>query len=121
MIRAVCGDPYREKLFKIEQDKVDVRMDDYYEAKWSSVIMSIMQYRSPLVANAHALTSISASVDPSHKMYFHIDWVRPGKHIFVVEHDKGGKILDEEDEEIKYEKRWQSFLNDKLVKGKKNE
>ena len=81
-------------------------MKAYYEAKWSSVIMSILKYKNPVVANAHALTSLSTTVDPSHQMYFHIDWVRPGKHIFVVEHDKGGAILDEADEGYKYEQRW---------------
>ena len=58
--------------------------------------MSIMKYRNPLVANAHNLTTLSAKVDPNHKMYFHIDWMRPGKHVFVVEHDKENKILDEQ-------------------------
>ena len=103
MIRQVCGEPYKEKLFKGEQDKFEARMEDYYETEWSSVIMSIMQYRNPLVANAHTLTSMSASVDPSQPMYFHMDWVRPGKHIFIVEQDLGGKIMDEQDEETKYE------------------
>ena len=81
-------------------------MQEYYEAKWSSVIMSIMRYRNPLVANAHTLTSISATVDPGHQMYFHIEFVKPGKHFFVVEHDNVSKVLDEQDEDYEYEQRW---------------
>ena len=41
--------------------------------------------------------------------------------MFVVEHDNGGKILDEQDEEYEYEQRWQKFLADKMIQGRKNE
>jgi len=48
-----------------------------------------MQFKNPNVANAHALTAMSAKVDQATTNYFHIDWVRPGRHTFVVEHDQG--------------------------------
>ena len=51
--RAVCGDPYREPLKEQEQHMVDLRLEEFYENYWSSVIMSIMEYKQPLVANAH--------------------------------------------------------------------
>lgn len=49
--------------------------------------MRIMRYRNPLVANAHMLTNITNQIDPNQKIYFHIDWVRPGRHVFLIQHD----------------------------------
>ena len=46
-----------------------------------------------------------------------MDWVRPGRHTFVVEHDIGNDILDEEQ---KYEERWQKFAEEKLRDGNKD-
>jgi len=80
--------------------------------------MSILQYKNPLVANAHALTTLSAKVDPANPVYFHVDWVRPGRHTFVIEHDKGGAILG--DDEF-YEVRLQEFMETKMREGKKSD
>ena len=55
-----------------------------------------MKFKNPLVANAHALTSLTSKVDQSNKNYFHIDWVRPGRHTFLVEHDQGDAIFDDD-------------------------
>ena len=49
--------------------------------------MSIMEYKHPLVANAHTITNLSTKIDPNNNVYFHIDWVKPGRHTFIVEHD----------------------------------
>ena len=75
-----------------------------------------MKFKNPLVANAHALTTISSTVDQSSQNYFHIDWVKPGRHTFVIEHDIGNSIYDEEE---KYEERWQKFTEEKLRLGNK--
>lgn len=100
LIRQQCAQLTREQLNANEQQKYETWMQAYYEAQWSSVIMAIMRYRNPLVANAHTLTTLSAKVDPNHKMFFHIDWVKPGKHMFVVEHDKESIILDTKAEDF---------------------
>ena len=51
-------------------------LDHYYEANWSHVIIAIMGYKNPLVANAHAITSMTAKVDQASKIFFHVDCER---------------------------------------------
>ena len=46
--------------------------------------MRLLRYANPLVANAHKLTSITSKIDPGQKVYFHVDWVKPGKHTYLV-------------------------------------
>ena len=49
--------------------------------------MKIMRYKNPLVANAHMMTSITNKIDTEAKIYFHIDWLRPGRQTFLIQHD----------------------------------
>ena len=79
--------------------------------------MSIMQFKNPLVANAHNLTSLSSKVDRVNQLFFLIDWVKPGRHHFTIQHDKGGKILDRNDF---YEQRVSNFMQHRMIKGKKS-
>ena len=51
--------------------------------------------KNPLVANAHTLSALSTKVDEYNKIYFEVGWVKPGRHVFLVEHDKVGSILDD--------------------------
>ena len=95
LIRKECGHPTNKPLNDHEKKIIQAKLDHYYEKNWSSVIIAVMEFKNPCVANAHTLTSISAKVDQSHKLFFHIDWVKPGRHTFVVEHDVGNEILDE--------------------------
>ena len=46
-----------------------------------------MRYKNPLVANAHMMTSITNKIDTESKIYFHIDWLRPGRQTFLIQHD----------------------------------
>ena len=101
LIRQECEND-RSRMTAHDKKLVSAKLDHFYETHWSSVIMSIMQYKNPLVANAHALTTLSTKVDQSNPVYFHIEWVRPGRHTFVVEHDQGGAILGDDQ---MYEKR----------------
>ena len=86
VVREECDEPFNKPLNEYEKGQVNSKLTDYYETSWSSVIIKIMQFKNPLVANAHALTTLTSKVDPSNQNYFHIDWVRPGRHTFCVEH-----------------------------------
>ena len=46
-----------------------------------------MRYKNPLIANAHLMTSLTTKIDPESKLFFHIDWLKPGRHTFLVQHD----------------------------------
>ena len=74
--------------FKIKVDKaVEDRKNKYYQDNWSKLIMKMIPFKNPLVANAHLMTNITNQIDPTQKIYFHIDWVRPGRHTFLIQHD----------------------------------
>lgn len=91
---------------------------DYYDEHWSSIILAIMQFKNPLVANAHNLTQLSSQVDRVNKIFFLIDWVKPGRHHFTIEHNIGGTILDQTNY---YEKRVANFMHHRMIKGDKKE
>ena len=67
--------------------------------------------KNPMVANAHTLSALSTKVDEYNKIYFEVGWVKPGRHVFVVEHDEGGSILDDTQ---KYESRLNKFMADNM-------
>lgn len=94
LVRSVCGPPGNVPLKEHEQRLVDAKLAVHYEENWSSSILACTGYKNPLVANAHSVTSLSTQVDLTNPVYFHVDWLRPGRHHFVVEHDQGGEILD---------------------------
>lgn len=56
LIRPECGEPTNVKLNDHEQRLIAAEFADYYEEHWSSIILAIMQFKNPLVANAHNLT-----------------------------------------------------------------
>ena len=62
LIRQECEND-RSRMTAHDKKLVSAKLDHFYETHWSSVIMSIMQYKNPLVANAHALTTLSTKVD----------------------------------------------------------
>ena len=45
-----------------------------------------MRYQNPLVANVNQITSISQEMDSDQEIYFHIDWLKPGRHFYIIEH-----------------------------------
>ena len=45
--------------------------------------------------------------DPANPIYFHIDWVKPGKHVYVVNHDQD--VIHSDGEEGKEAKRFEKF------------
>ena len=75
---------------------VEARKSKYYAENWSLIIMRILRYKNPLVANAHLLTSMTNKIDPGTKVYFHIDWVKPGRHTFLIQHDNQEVKLEKE-------------------------
>ena len=58
-------------------------MESYYKENWSKVILVIMRYKNPLIANVNQITSLTIS-DTTQDMYFHIDWLKPGRHVYAV-------------------------------------
>lgn len=55
---------------------------------WNRVIMSLIKYKNPKVINAEHFSSKSLlnGVDKNDPVYFHVDWVKPGKSFYAVQH-----------------------------------
>ena len=51
------------------------------------MLMKLLQYPNPLIANAHKLTSITSKIDPGSKVYFFTAFLKPGRHMYVVKYD----------------------------------
>ena len=81
----------RENLIRDETDLnkkvIDKRIQEYYHVNWQKVILNIMRYKNPLIANAHLMTSLTNNIDTESKLFFHIDWLKPGRHTFLIQHD----------------------------------
>jgi len=61
--------------------------DAYYKEYWHRVLLSLIRYKSPSVANAD-LYSLSTFVqDKNQPIFFHVDFMKPGKNVYVVEHN----------------------------------
>ena len=90
-----------EQLDEKNQKIVDDRRQEYYEKNWSKVIMRIMRYKNPLIANVHMMTQLTTEIDPGTKVYFHIGWLKPGRHTFLIKHDNNDIKLNDSDDEKK--------------------
>ena len=58
----------------------------------------IMRYKNPLIANVNQMTSLSEKMHDNQEIYFHIDWVKPGRHIYTIEHTPDEIYTDDEAE-----------------------
>ena len=45
------------------------------------------------------LTNITTEIDPNQKIYFHVDWVKPGRHTFLIRHDNDDIKLEDGEQE----------------------
>ena len=86
IIRKVCGPPENQELAEQEKQFLDQQINQYYKENWSHIILTIMRYKNPLVANVNQISSISHDLLQEQDIYFHIDWMKPGRHVYTIEH-----------------------------------
>ena len=92
LIRKDCNPNlnYVEELNAQEKIHIKTRARRYYDDNWPTLIMSCLQFKEPCIANLENLTSFMHSpdsADPNKIMYFHVDYVMPGKSYYVIKHD----------------------------------
>ena len=46
----------------------------------------MLRYGRPLIVNAQKMTQFSLKVDPNQQVFCHIDFVKPGRHVYCVSH-----------------------------------
>ena len=97
LIRRECGSPDNAPLTSHESTILKNQVDQYYKENWSKVILVIMRYKNPLIANVNQMTSLSEVMDENQEIYFHMDWLKPGRHVYVIEHSVGEVAVDDDD------------------------
>ena len=63
IIRRECAPPDNKTLSLQEEKLLKSQVMDYYKDNWSSVILVIMRYKNPLIANVNQMTSLSEAMD----------------------------------------------------------
>lgn len=76
--------PENGRLTEDEKSIVNNVKEAYYKDNWQTVLMSMFRFKKPMVANAQSLTSESLKVDPASPIYVYVDWLKPGRHTYVV-------------------------------------
>ncbi len=61
------------------------------------------------------MTKESLKTDSDSKVYIHVDWVKPGKHTYLVHHVSEDATSDEEDEP---KTAFNFFMKPKVTKAK---
>ena len=75
------NDPLTEK----ELQAIQNCEDEYYRENWQAALLRMIRYQKPLIANVHKMTKFNLE-DPDQTLYAHIDFQKPGRHIYVVSH-----------------------------------
>ena len=103
---------------EVERNIIKGRKESYYATHWQAVLMRMLSFKKPMVANAHMITAESLKVDPTHPMYIHIAWVKPGRHTYCVSQEP--ENVYSSGDEGKGDMMIDLFMNKKVRKGKKS-
>ena len=99
IIRRECTpneDNDNAKMNSHEKQLLQNQVHQYYKENWASVILIIMRYKNPLIANVNQISSLSEELDANQEIYFHIDWLKPGRHVYAIEHTIG-EVAEDDD------------------------
>lgn len=86
-VRPYCVGPDAEPLNADEREAIVAERDRYYKKNWHRVMYRMLGYKSPSVANADLYSLASLETNKDEKIYFHVDFMKPGKNTYVVEHN----------------------------------
>ena len=59
IIRRECSGPDKAPLTEHERSLLQNQIQQYYKDNWAKVILLIMRYKNPLIANVNQITSLS--------------------------------------------------------------
>lgn len=63
------------------------KQSQYYRENWHRALLSLLRYKNPSVASMENYSLLTLKEDDKKTpIYFHIDFVKPGKATYVVEH-----------------------------------
>ena len=75
------------KLNPGERKIVEDFKEKYYKENWQTVLMKMMRYKKPMVANAHWLTKESLKMESGSEVFIHVAWLKPGRHTYLISHN----------------------------------
>jgi len=58
----------------------------YYQENWHRTLLALTRYKNPSVANAENYSLMTLNLDSQQSIFFHVDFIKPGKATYVVEH-----------------------------------
>ena len=98
-LRAACGEPEFAELTEQEAYRVNKFRKDYYSEKWPNLVMDMIPYKKPMIANVQNLSSLSEEFELG-EVYIHFTFLKPGRHTYVVR--KTYLDLDRGEDDDKY-------------------
>ena len=69
-----------------ERDYVRQQEDKYYFEHWHRILLDLLLYKNPHVASIEDYSVLTLKANKHNPIYFHVDFIRPGKSTFLVEH-----------------------------------
>ena len=84
-IRPECGGLNPEKPNDKQNEAIFAKQEKYYIENWHRALLSLIRYKNPAVANADSHSLLSFRDNPKDPLYFHVDFVKPGKCTYFVE------------------------------------
>ena len=88
VVRPYVLGPEAEKMTDEESAHVIKKQDLYYQEHWHRALLTLLRYNNPQVANSESYSVLSLTQDKSCPVFFHVDFCKPGKTTYIVEHNK---------------------------------
>ena len=64
------------------------RASKYYITEWHRIIMPLLRYNQPNVANLEDFPFSTLKLDKKETVFFHVAYVKPGRSTYVIQHAK---------------------------------
>ena len=80
-------------MTKEEKAQVAQLEETHYNDHWHQIIMPMLRYRFPHVANEDGFPLKQVKVTRESPLYFHLQFVKPGRSTFVVQQRKSGETV----------------------------
>ena len=84
------------RLTEDMQKTVQLYAEAYYQTYWQEVLLKMMRFKKPQIANAHLLTNESLQFIAEKPVYICAAWVPPGRHTYCVSYDSEDVSTTEE-------------------------
>ena len=86
LVRDLCIDEQApQPLTENEQESIRKLSEEYYEKHWHRIIMPLLKYKHPHVANKEQIALSTLKLSQEEPLYFFVAHVKPGRCTYVVQ------------------------------------